>query len=310
MLLDVSLRMVTHMRTQTVKPVPYYESARVKLYKGDCVEWLATRRANSFHAVVTDPPYGLVEFSRAELAKLRNGNGGGVWRLPPAFDGYERTPLPRFTTLTRRNLDDLGTFFVRWGEALMPKLVPGAHVLIASNPLLSFLVASAMDDVGFEKRGIIARLVPSWRGGDRPKDGHEDYPAVSVIPRSMWEPWLLFRKPLNGTIVEMLDAWGTGGLRRPDEDHPFGDVIRSAKPTPAERRAAAHPSLKPQAFLRQVVRAVLPTGRGTILDPFAGAGSTLAAAEALRVRAVGVEVSGAYCLMASRAIPRLAALPA
>lgn len=298
------------MRTQTAKPTPYYESARVKLYKGDCVEWLATRRAKSFHAVVTDPPYGLVEFSKVELAKLRNGNGGGVWRLPPAFDGYERAPLPRFTTLTRTNLDELGQFFVRWGEALMPKLVPGAHVLIASNPLLSFLVAGAMDDVGFEKRGIIARTVgDSWRGGDRPKNGHEVYPGVSVIPRSMWEPWLLFRKPLDATIVETLDTWGTGALRRPDDDHPFGDLIRSGKATHAERRAAPHPSLKPQSFLRQVVRAVLPTGRGTILDPFAGAGSTLAAAEALGVRAVGVEISGAYCLMASRAIPRLAALP-
>ena len=38
----------------------------------------------------------------------------------------------------------------------------------------------------------------------------------------------------------------------------------------AERRIAQHPSLKPQSFLRQLVRAVLPLGEGTILDPFAG----------------------------------------
>jgi len=43
---------------------------------------------------------------------------------------------------------------------------------------------------------------------------------------------------------------------------PFGDVILS-HPTPRRERAiAAHPSLKPQAFLREVVRAALPMGKG------------------------------------------------
>jgi len=46
-----------------------------------------------------------------------------------------------------------------------------------------------------------------------------------------------------------------------------------------ERKIAPHPSLKPQAFMRQLVRAALPLGRGVILDPFMGAGSTVAAAK-------------------------------
>ena len=50
-----------------------------------------------------------------------------------------------------------------------------------------------------------------------------------------------------------------------------------------------HPSLKPQDFLRQLVRGVLPLGEGVVLDPFCGAGSTLAAAEAVGYRSVGIE---------------------
>jgi site-specific DNA-methyltransferase (adenine-specific) len=69
---------------------------------------------------------------------------------------------------------------------------------------------------------------------------------------------------------------------------------------------AAHPSLKPQAFLRQLVRAVLPLGTGIVLDPFAGAGSTLAAAEAVGYESVGVEKDECYFEMAREAIPRLA----
>lgn len=86
------------------------------------------------------------------------------------------------------------------------------------------------------------------------------------------------------------------------------NVIRSRPTLPLERALAPHPSLKPQSFLRQIVRAVLPLGVGTVLDPFAGSGSTLAAAEALGLRSVGIEVLPEYFRVARKAIPKLAAL--
>jgi len=49
-------------------------------------------------------------------------------------------------------------------------------------------------------------------------------------------------------------------------------------------------------------------GKGKVLDPFAGAGSTLAAAEALGCDSVGIEVDEKYVDLARRAIPRLAKL--
>jgi DNA modification methylase len=121
----------------------------------------------------------------------------------------------------------------------------------------------------------------TMRGGDRPKHAHEEFSNVSVMPRSMWEPWLLFRKPLEGRVQDNLRKWKTGGFRRVSGERPFGDVILSAPTRKRERAFAPHPSLKPQAFLWQIVRASLPLGEGVVLDPFAGSGSTLAAAEAV-----------------------------
>ena len=69
-----------------------------------------------------------------------------------------------------------------------------------------------------------------------------------------------------------------------------------------------HPSLKPQSFLRQLVRAVLPLGRGVVLDPFAGSGSTLAASNAVGYQSVGVEQDRHYFLIAKEAVPKLSAL--
>ena len=97
----------------------------------------------------------------------------------------------------------------------------------------------------------------------------------------------------------------TGGFRRPSKDKPFGDVIDSAPTHKIERSLAPHPSLKPQSFLRQVVRAVLPLQEGIVLDPFAGAGSTLAAAEAVGYKSVGTEKDKYYFEMARKSIPGL-----
>lgn len=275
------------------------------LVRADCMEWLANRKPESIHAVVTDPPYGLVEYSSKEQAKLRNGRGG-VWRLPPTFDGVARSPLPRFTVLSPGDVEDLGRFFGQWAKALIPVLVPGANVVMATNPLLSHVVATALARNGLERRGEIVRLVTTMRGGDRPKGAHEEFADVSVMPRSMWEPWLVFRKPIEGRVRDNLRKWRTGGFRRPSGERPFGDVIRSAPTRREERALAPHPSLKPQRFLRRIVRAVLPLGEGIVLDPFCGSGSTLAAALAVDYECIGIEMDPRYYNMAVEAVPRLA----
>jgi DNA modification methylase len=277
------------------------------LIHGDCFQWLATAQTNSIEAVVTDPPYGLVEYSELEQDKLRKGRGG-VWRIPPSFDGNKRAPLPRFTVLSRDDIVELERFFFAWARLLFPIVVPGAHVTVASNPLLSFVVANAVTRAGFERRGEIIRLTMTMRGGDRPKAAHTEFAEVSVIPRSMWEPWLIFRKPIEGRVQDNLRRWKTGGFRRPSKDQPFGDVITSAPTRKQERSLAPHPSLKPQAFMRKIVRAVLPLGEGTILDPFAGSGSTLAAAEAVGYSSIGIEKDARYFDTARDALPKLRAL--
>jgi site-specific DNA-methyltransferase (adenine-specific) len=278
---------------------------KATLFNADCFDWLRRQLPNSIHAVVTDPPYGLFEYTPEQQAKLRMGKGG-VWRIPPSFDGSVRSPLPRFTVLTTQDLHTLENFFLDWARLLFPALVPGANVVVASNPLLSFIVAGSLARAGLERRGELVRLVMTMRGGDRPKAAHEEFSGISVMPRSMWEPWLLFRKPIEGRVQDNLRKWKTGGFRRPSNDRPFGDVIPSSPTHKSERALAPHPSLKPQEFLRIVVRGVLPLGEGVVVDPFAGAGSTLAAAETVGYASIGVERDVYFYDMARKAIPRLA----
>lgn len=281
--------------------------ATYDLVHGHCFEWMERRQANSVHAIVTDPPYGLKEYTDVEKSKLRCGRGG-VWRIPPAIGGCVRRPLPRFTVLSNDEKQELGEFFRQWGERALAVLVPGGHVFIATNPLLSQLVYTALIESGFEKRGEIIRLVQTLRGGDRPKNAHDEFKDVTVMPRSCWEPWGLFRKPCEGRVQDNLRKWKTGGLRRVSLEQPFCDVIRSSPTRSIERAIAPHPSLKPQGFMREIVRAALPLGEGVILDPFMGGGSTVAAAFVVGYASIGIENDPQFFAVAKEAIPKLAAL--
>lgn len=275
----------------------------------DCFKWLRRIPDNTIDAVVTDPPYGVVEFEDDQLNKMKKGKGG-IWRIPPSFDGNKRAPLPRFTALKPHELTKVTDFFTEFGLLLGQKLKPGAHVFVASNSFLSQIVFAAIGNGNLEFRGEIIRMVRTLRGGDRPKNFEKEFPDVCSLPRGCYEPWGLFRKriPSNLTVGACLRKYGTGGLRRVDANKPFEDVIESGRTSKRERDIAEHPSLKPQEFLRKIVHASLPLGTGIIVDPFMGSGSTVAASLAIGYRAIGFERRSDYFKLALNAIPKLSKL--
>ncbi len=275
----------------------------------DCFDWLRRIPENSLHAIVTDPPYGVKEYEFDQLEK-RSAGSGGIWRIPPAFDGHQRSPLPRFTALSGKELETLKGFFTEWARLAVHALRPGGHVFIASNTFLSQAVFAALVEGGLEYRGQLIRLVQTLRGGDRPKNAEKEFPDVSSLPRGGFEPWGLLRKPMlpGMRLSDCLREYQTGGLRRYPDGRPFNDVIPSERTSRKERDIANHPSLKPQSFLRHVVFAALPLGEGIIADPFMGSGSTIAACEALGLAAIGIEKNPEYYTMSLTAIPLLKAV--
>lgn len=279
---------------------------RSLLIHADCFDWLKRLPECSIDAVVTDPPYGVKEYEVAEIERMHNG-GTGIWRIPPAFDGNIRAPLPRFTALDQHERETLRRFFREWASYLLPALKPGAHVFVACNSFMSQLVFSSLIEGGLEFRTEIIRLVQTLRGGDRPKLGEAQFPDVCSLPRGGYEPWGLFRKPMPKglTVRECLRKFGTGGLRRRPDGNPFSDVINSERTPRRERDIAEHPSLKPQSLMRQLVYAALPLGEGVVVDTFMGSGSTVAAAEAIGYRSIGVERYESYFNIAKKAVPKL-----
>ena len=276
------------------------------LVHADCLEWMGRMPKDSIHGIVTDPPYGVKEYEFDQLEKRTNGNGG-IWRIPPSFDGSIRQPLPRFTALNPKERKQLSQFFTEWAKVAVHALRPGGHVFIACNSFMCQMVYSALVAGGLEFRGQLIRVVRTLRGGDRPKNAETEFPDVCSLARGGYEPWGILRKPIPAgmKVSDCLRKFETGGLRRLADGLPFTDLIEVGRTPRAERDLASHPSLKPQALLRELVYSVLPLGKGIVLDPFMGAGSTIAAGVALGIQCIGVEKNIEYFQTASKSIERL-----
>jgi len=67
-----------------------------------------------------------------------------------------------------------------------------------------------------------------------------------------------------------------------------------AKADSSERRNSKHPTIKPVALMRYLVRLVTPPG-GLVLDPFGGSGTTAEAARLEHCRFLLLELSEEYC---------------
>ena len=76
-------------------------------------------------------------------------------------------------------------------------------------------------------------------------------------------------------------------------------LIRSVQRVDNMRHRSLHPTEKPTGILDPLIAYSCPPG-GTVLDPFAGSGSTLDAARCSGRKAIGIEASEAYCEVAAQ----------
>src|SRR5699024_3706789 len=110
-------------------------------------------------------------------------------------------------------------------------------------------------------------------------------------------------------------SWhGQKGIGSPDKvgtwpADPGGGASRffyTAKAPKRERPnvdGVQHPTVKPLAIMRWLIRLVTPPG-GTVLDPFAGSGTTLEAAQKLGFKSIGVEAEGTYLPLIDQRLQR------
>jgi len=91
--------------------------------------------------------------------------------------------------------------------------------------------------------------------------------------------------------------WGSKGAMSLKRNVP---VLKGCYRYPTLNKDKLHQTQKPLALMRDIVKIVEPGG--TILDPFAGSGTTLVAAKLEGYNAVGIEVTREYAVVAQKQI--------
>jgi site-specific DNA-methyltransferase (adenine-specific) len=86
----------------------------------------------------------------------------------------------------------------------------------------------------------------------------------------------------------------------------FGGASRffyCAKASSSERSELNnHPTVKPLKLMEYLIKLVMPPKDGLLLDPFAGSGTPILAAQRLGFNAIGIEKSSDYCAIAEQRI--------
>ncbi len=151
----------------------HYQDNNITLYQGDSLDVLAQLPDGSVDAVVTDPPYEL-------------GFMGKKW------DGTGVAYNPKL-----------------WGENLRV-LKPGGHLLSFGGSRTWHRLACAVEDAGFEIRDSIAWLYGS--GFPKSHNLKGDWEGWGTALKPAFEPVVVGRKPLSGTVAANVLAHGTGAL--------------------------------------------------------------------------------------------------
>lgn len=183
----------------------------VDLLLGDCLGVMATMEPCSVDAIVTDPPYGL-EFMGKEWDKL----GGGVERTAKSAGGFGKdaaTNVNAFAAARVRygsSAASMQDWHYRWAVAALRVAKPGAHLLAFGGTRTHHRLMCAIEDAGWQIRDTIMWVYGS--GFPKSHNLHGTWEGWGTALKPAWEPIILSRKPLSGTVRATVEEYGTGAL--------------------------------------------------------------------------------------------------
>lgn len=236
---------------------PYYQDESVTLYHGDCLTVMLELADDTFDLVFTSPPYNLGNTTGGGIGSMRSGKNT-LWGKAALADGYG-------------DHDDAMPYgeYVEWQKDVLREcwrlIRPTGAIYYQHKPRVQAGVLQTPLDLN---PSLPVRQIIVWDRGSG-----FNFTTTHYMPQ---HEWIVI---LAGPEFRLKNQ-GASGL---------GDVWKAAPVTGSD-----HPAPFP---LSLPARAIESTGATTILDPFAGSGTTLRAAADAGAEAVGIELTSRYCDM-------------
>lgn len=172
---------------------------KAQLYQGDMRERLAEFAAESIDAIVTDPPY-----------HLTTGKQGGSGPASVNLDSpYGRARVGTGFMGMKWDGGDVALRPETWA-AMLRVAKPGAHLIAFGGTRTFHRIWCAIEDAGWQIRDTLMWLY----GQGFPKSANQAgaWDGWGTALKPAFEPIVLARKPLDGTVAENLQQHRVGAL--------------------------------------------------------------------------------------------------
>lgn len=300
---------------------------RNRVFLGDCREVLRDFPENSIAACITDPPYNYefighkwdVDEIQRRLRRVKGtGSNTLVKNIPYGSGLAGGVRNERWYKRVRENILDYQAWCLEWARSVFRVCKPGALVLVFNSTRTAAHVQVALEDAGFYARDCIVYR----RHSGIPKGlnaaiklkrmGRPDYKRWEGWHSCLlneWEAIVVVQKPLINNYLETLLEYNVGLFHVMNSNESFQSNIIEDISREEMRKYNMHCTVKPLALMEKLVSLVVPPLEDNIvLDPFAGSGTTLVAAQRLNRAFVGIEIVPEYVKITEKRLSEASSL--
>lgn len=246
---------------------PYYEAGNVTIYHGDCRDVMPTLAPGSIDCVITSPPYNLGGEPWPHLGNWKPGDsacGRSKWR-----NGSDAANGVQYG----KHKDSLPhAEYVAWQQSILLALwglLPD-HGSIFYNHKPRPIGGRLWLPLELIPPAVTLRQIVIWA-----RAGGMNFNPTAFVPTHEW----IMVLARDGFRLKSKAVSGIGDVWRMNTD------------------VNSHPAPFPLELPRRVIEA---TGAKSILDPYAGSGTTLRAAKDAGLKAIGIEIDERYCEIAAK----------